>query len=319
MIMKRFLVICGMFFGSIFLLTGCFDDDGAYDDSSNASEEESPSEGTLSVVATFSIIADMVEQVGGELVNVYTIVPIGEDPHEHEVLPGDMVVVSDADVILYNGMNLETGNGWFDALLEATDREAVVVSEGVTPIYLTTEGLEDYQDPHAWIDIRNGVVYIENITRILSGLAPEYTDIFEANAQAYIANLEALHDEWSGVFSEIPDSERLLVTAEGAFRYFGYTYGVEVNHIWEINAHEEGTPEQMMRIVGIINESNVRVLFTESSVEVLYMEQVSEETGVPIFDMLFTDSLSESSGPAATYYDFMRHNLETVFNGLTGE
>ena len=318
--MKKFLAICGLFFGLGIFLTGCTDNNGVYDEPSDAgSAEESPSEDVLNVVATFSIIADMVEQVGGDLVNVYTIVPLGDDPHEHEVLPDDMVAVSEADVILYNGMNLETGDGWFDALLEATDREAIVVTDGVTPIYLTTAGLEDYQDPHAWLDIRNGVIYVENIARILSELAPVHADIFEANAQAYIASLEALHDAWSGVFSDIPDAERLLVTAEGAFRYFGYAYGVEVNHIWEINAHEEGTPEQMIRIAGIVNESDVRVLFTESSVEALYMEQVSEETGVPIFDMLFTDSLSETGGPAATYYDLMRHNLDTVFRGLAGE
>ena len=323
--MKKFLAGLSLVLMMVFVLVACNNDENSdLAESGTPSSTEVGSSDTvdtdvIQVVASFSIIADMVEQVGGDLVEVYTIVPIGEEPEEHEVLPDDIMAVTNADLIFYNGWNLEEGDAWLENLFAATEREGIQVTEGVTPIYLTTRGYEDYYDPHAWLDISKGIIYIRNITDALSAFAPEHADAFAANADAYIARLEALHDEWIGRFDNIPDSERLVVTAEAAFIYFGNAYGVYVDGIWELNAEDEGTPEQMVRIIGIINASNVRSLFIESSVEAHYIEQVSEETGVPIFGMLFTDSLSEPDGSAATYYDFMRHNLETIYAGLTAE
>lgn len=299
----------------LFILAACANAEAtAADGHAEAVETEA-----IQVVATFSIIADMVYQIAGELAEVYTIVPIGDDPHEHEVLPDDLFAVYNADIILYHGLNLETGYyGWFERLMQSVDQSLnyFAVTQGITPLYLTTPGLEDYHDPHAWLDIRNGIIYIQNIARILSDFMPQYSSIFEENASAYISRLYALHNEWVGAFDDIPDASRLLVTAEGAFRYFGYAYNVNVAYIWEINAHEEGTPEQILNIINILNNSEVEVLFTESSIEPHYMEQVSSETGIPIFAMLFTDSLSEPHEQASTYYDMMRFNLETIHAGL---
>ena len=328
--MKKFLVGLGMITVMSFVLIGCGSDDNGYEEEVPVIEdsivEEPAVEASelIQVVATFSIISDMVEQVGGYLVEVTTLVPIGEDPHEHEVLPEDVMAVENADVILYNGMNLETAYDWFENLMAAAGQVSSVdyfaVTDGITALYLTTEGLEDYQDPHAWLDINNGMIYVQNIANILSGVAPEHADTFQANAALEIARLEELRDEWIGRFASIPEAERMVTTVEGAFRYFGLVFGIDTAYIWEINAEEEGTPEQMMRIIGIINESDIRRLFVESVfADEGYMEQVSEETGIEIYAIVYTDSLSEASGDAPTYFDMLRHNLETIYSGLTAE
>jgi len=305
----------------VLMLVGCGSDN--HDQAPTADEPDVLDE-LISVVATFSIIADMAKQVGGDLVEVVTLVPIGEDPHEHEVLPADIMAVTNADVTLYNGMNLETGYNWFADLMTTAGLVAEVdyfaVTSEITPLYLTTAGLEAYQDPHAWLDINNGIIYLQNIAAIFANVAPEHAVTFHANAAAEIDRLEQLRDEWVGRFDSIPEDARIVTTVEGAFRYFGLAFGLNKAYIWEINAHEEGTPEQMMRIINIINESNVAHLFVESVfVGEGYMEQVAEATGISIYATIYTDSLSEATGVAPTYYEMMRHNLATIYRGLQSE
>ncbi|MCL2610836.1 MAG: zinc ABC transporter substrate-binding protein [Defluviitaleaceae bacterium] len=275
----------------------------------------------IRVVSTISILSDMIYQVAGDLVEIYTIIPIGEEPEEHDILPADMMAVANADIIFYNGLNLEFGNEWFSDLMESSGMVAGIdyfrVTEGITPFFLLTEGLEDYEDPHAWLDLSKGIIYIQNIENVLSTFSPENASIFQENAQNYISKLYAFHNEWLGRFDHIPSSQRLLVTSEGAFRYFAAAYNLYTAYIWELNAEEEGSPEQMLALINTVNNSEVRSLFAESSIETQYIEQVSNETGVPIFGMLFTDSLSEPDGVAGTYYEMMRFNLETIYEGLT--
>jgi len=275
----------------------------------------------IQIVATISIIADMVYHVAGDLVNIYTIIPIGDNPEEHDIMPADMVAVANADLIFFNGWNLEAGNGWFADLMQSTGMTENInyfrVTQGIAPFFLLTDGMEYEEDPHAWLDLSKGIVYVQNIAQILSEFSPQNADIFAANADNYIADLYALHNEWVGRFDHIPASQRLLVSSEGAFRYFAAAYNLYEAYIWELNAEEEGTPEQMLALIDAINTSQVRSLFSESSIDPQYIKQISAETGIPIFGMLFTDSLSEPGGVAGTYYDMMRFNLETIYAGLT--
>jgi len=297
---------------SLFIFVACGNDD--------ATTAEQGQE-SIQVVVTFSILTDMVYQVAGDLVEIYTIVPIGDNPEDHEILPSDMIAVANADIIFFNGWNLEAGGDWFENLMESTGMAENVdyfrATEGINPFFLLTEGLEDEEDPHAWMDLSLGIIYVENIARVLSGFSPENADVFQENAKNYIARLYALHNEWMGRFDNIPDSQRILVSSEGAFRYFAAAYNLYEAYIWELNAEEEGTPEQMLALIDMVNNSEVRSLFAESSIDTQYIEQISAETGIPIFAMLFTDSLSEINGVAGTYYDMMRFNLEMVYAGLT--
>ena len=306
-----------LIFSLVFVLASCGNDESP---SSNAAGGTAGQE-RIRVVSTFSILSDMIYQIAGDLVEIYTIIPIGDNPEEHEILPADMMAVAGADIIFYNGLNLESGNEWFDNLMHSTGMVEGInyfrVTEGITPFFLLTEGLEDEEDPHAWLDLRNGIIYVQNIERVLSNFSPENSSVFQENAQNFIAKLDALHNEWIGRFDHIPDSQRLLVTSEGAFRYFAAAYNLFEAYIWEINAEEEGTPEQMLALINAVNNSEVRSLFAESSVDTQFIEQISAETGVPVFAMLFTDSLSEPGGVAGTYYEMMRFNLETIYAGLT--
>jgi len=322
--MKKFLVGLSLMLMVGFVLVGCEGDTSPDNEAADNGGNGDSYVEILDVLSTFSVISDMIVQVGGQHVDVTTIVPIGETPEDYEFTPGDVINATNADVIFYNGLEFEHEYEWFENLMETAGREKDVdffaLTDGLAAVRLLSEGLEDYYDPHLWMDPLLGMGYIDNIVAILSDFMPEAADYFVANGAAMNEALQAIYDEFSGHFDEIPAAQNLLVTAEGAFRYLGYAFGINTGFIWEFNAEDEGTPEQFIRIIEIVNASEVRYLFVESSIDPDYIEQVSGETSVPIWDeYLFTDSLSEANGPAATYLAFLRHNLETIYAGLTAE
>lgn len=272
----------------------------------------------IQVTATNSILADMAANVGGDLIEIYSIVPVGTDPHEYEPLPLDIQKAADADIIFYNGLNLETGNGWFLKLMETADKTAdkdyFALSKGVTPLYLDTS--EQEEDPHAWLDITNGIQYIRNILEILSEKDPANAEIYERNAEDCIESLTRLDAKAKEKFSGIPEEKRILVTSEGAFKYFAKAYDLSASYIWEINTESQGTPEQMKTIIDTVRASQISALFLETSVDPRSMEQVSEETGVPVYSKLFTDSLGNSGEDGDSYYGMMEWNIEQIGEGL---
>ena len=276
----------------------------------------------LHVVATNSIIADITKNIAGDKIDLHSIVPIGQDPHEYEPLPEDIKKTTDADLILYNGINLEDHeDAWFIKLMKNEHKEInkdyFAVSKGVEVIYLENENEAGKEDPHAWLNIDNGILYAQNICQYLSEKDPENKSFYEANLKEYSSKLANLDKKAKKVFNEIEEDKKMIVTSEGCFKYFSKAYDIPSAYIWEINTEVEGTPEQIKALVKKIKDSNVSSIFVESSVNRRPMETVSNETGRPIYDVVFTDSIAEAGEEGDSYYAMMEHNLKVISEGLS--
>ncbi len=303
----RIAVICSII---AFVLAGCGVVGG-----------KDTNEDKLQVVTTYSIIYDIVKNIGGDRVDIHSLAPVGSNPHEYDPLPADVGKTTDADVVFYNGLNLEAGNSWFDKLLETAGKSGegapvFRLSEGVEVKYLTTEGKEGEADPHAWLDIRNGIKYASNAKNALIQLDPEHADIYEQNASAYIEKLEKLHTDALNKFNEISEDKRFLVTSEGAFKYFSAAYQFQAGYIWEINAENQGSPEQISQVIDLIRDKDVSVLFLETSIDPRSMEMVSAETKVPIGGKVFTDSIGKPGEDGDSYLKMMEWNIKTIYEQL---
>lgn len=288
-------------------------------DSQSASETAQKDDGKLRVVTTNSILEDMVLNVAKDRIHLYSIVQRGVDPHEYEPRPNDITEATEADVLFHNGLNLETGgSGWFKKLVETShkefDKDVFAASEGVTAMHLTTN--EDEEDPHAWLDLNNGIQYVKTITKVLKEKDAKNADYYQKNSDEYIAKLSELHQTAQSKFLDIPENQRLLVTSEGAFKYFSKAYHVTPAYIWEINTETQGTPEQMAAVLAEIDKYDVKHLFVETSVSPKSMNKVADETGLTIYSKIFTDSLAKKGSTGDTYYTMMKWNLDKIHDGL---
>ena len=288
---------------------------------SNANKNSNTSE-KLKVVATNSIIADITKNIAGDKIDLHSIVPVGQDPHEYEPLPDDVKKTSQADLIFYNGINLETGgNAWFTKLVQNAKKEEnkdyYAVSDGVEVIYLEGQNEKGKEDPHAWLNLENGMIYAKNIAKQLSAKEPKNKDFYEANLKNYLEKLEALDKEAKQKFNNIPKEKKMIVTSEGCFKYFSKAYNVPSAYIWEINTEEEGTPDQIKALVEKLRKTKVPSLFVESSVDERPMQTVSKDTNIPIFEKIFTDSVAEPGQNGDSYYNMMKWNLDKIAEGLS--
>ena len=275
----------------------------------------------LNVVATNSIIADITKNIAGDKINLHSIVPVGQDPHEYEPLPEDVKKTSKADLIFYNGINLETGgNAWFTKLVENAqkkeNKDYYAVSEGVDVIYLEGQNEKGKEDPHAWLNLENGIIYAQNIAKRLIEKDPDNKATYEKNLKAYVEKLTALDKEAKEKFNNIPEEKKMIVTSEGCFKYFSKAYNVPSAYIWEINTEEEGTPDQIKSLVEKLRKTKVPSLFVESSVDDRPMKTVSKDTKIPIHAKIFTDSIADEGEEGDSYYSMMKYNLDKISEGL---
>ena len=312
--MKKFLVATLVVLG----IAGCATGKENSSQTTSATAESKK----IQVVTTNSIIYDMTKNIAGDLVDLHSIVPVGQDPHEYEPLPEDVQKVQKADLIFYNGINLENAeDAWFTKMVKnagkVADKDYFAVSDGVDVIYLEGANEKGKEDPHAWLNIENGVIYAKNIAKQLIAKDPKNKETYEKNLAAYVEKLEALDKDAKQRIVKIPEEKRLIVTSEGCFKYFSKAYDIKSAYIWEINTEEEGTPEQIANLVRQLRASKVPSLFVESSVDDRPMKTVSQETGLPIFSTIFTDSVAEAGKDGDSYYSMMKWNLDKIIEGLS--
>lgn len=284
------------------LLTGC-----SADPSSNDSRPV--------VLTTFTVLADIAENVAGEHLRVESITKVGAEIHGYEPTPGDIRRAADADLILNNGMNLEA---WFEQFVADLDVDRIVVSEGVDPLSISGDSAEDLPNPHAWMSPLNVQIYVENIVDAFSELDPERAAEYEANGAEYSAELQTVHDELVADLAELPENERALVTCEGAFSYLARDAGLTERYIWPVNAEQQATPQRIAGTIDFVRENDVPAVFCESTVSDASMRQVAEASDAAFGGTLFVDSLSEADGPVPTYLDLIRHDARTIVDSLSG-
>lgn len=281
---------------------------------SGCSAADDGDDGRPVVLTTFTVLADMAENVAGEHLRVESITKAGAEIHGYEPTPGDIRRAADADLILDNGLNLEA---WFAQFVESVDVPHVVVSDGVDPIDIAGDAYAGTPNPHAWMSPLNALVYVENMVDAFSELDPDHADDYAANGDAYAAELQAVHDELVGELEALPATQRALVTCEGAFSYLARDAGLEEAYIWPVNAEQQATPQQIAAAIEFVDTASVPAVFCESTVSDKPMQQVVDATEAAYGGVLYVDSLSEADGPVPTYLDLLRYDAETIAAGLT--
>lgn len=267
------------------------------------------------VVTTFTVIADMARNVAGEHATVVSVTKPGAEIHGYEPTPRDLVSAQDADLILWNGLNLER---WFEQFLSNLgDVPSVTLSDGVDPMPIREGAYEGKPNPHAWMSPTSAQIYVDNIAAALVAADPENAEAYKANAAAYKAKLADTLAPLQAAIATVPEDKRWLVTCEGAFSYLARDLGLREAYLWPINADQTGTPQQVRRVIDTVRENAIPVVFCESTVNTDPAEQVARETGAAFGGVLYVDSLSEPDGPVPTYLDLLRVTTETVTRGLT--
>ena len=269
----------------------------------------------MKVVTTFTVLADMASNVAGDAADVVSITKPGAEIHGYEPTPQDIVRASDADLILWNGMNLEL---WFEQFLSNMDNvPSATLTDGIDPISISGGSYEGKPNPHAWMGLNNALIYIDNIVAAFSEQDPDNAAIYAANAGAYKDELRSTIEPLRTAIAEIPEENRWLVTCEGAFSYLARDFGMKELYLWPMNADQMGTPQQVRAVIDGVNDNDIPVVFCESTVNTAPAEQVARETGVAYGGVLYVDSLSEPDGPVPTYLDLLSVTSRTVADGLT--
>lgn len=268
----------------------------------------------MKVVTSFTVIADIARHVAGDAADVESITKPGAEIHDYQPTPRDIVRARNADMILWNGMNLER---WFERFMQdIKGAKSVIVSEGVKPVSIYEGPYTGKPNPHAWMSTQNALIYVENIRKAFVAQDPENADIYNKNAAAYTAEIRSINEELKKAVASIPEDKRVLVTSEGAFSYLAKDLGMRELYLWPINADQQGTPQQVRNVIDRVRQDKIPVVFSESTVSDKPARQVASETGAVYGGVLYVDSLSEADGPVPTYIDLLNVTTGTIADGF---
>lgn len=269
------------------------------------------------VVTTFTVLADMARNVAGEEAEVVSVTKPGAEIHGYEPTPQDIVRALDADLVLWNGLNLEL---WFEQFLgNLRDVPSVELTAGIDPIAISGGSYTGKPNPHAWMGLDTAIIYVDNIRDALIEIDPDSTDAYTANAEVYKTQIRDTIEPLRARVAEIPEDQRWLVTCEGAFSYLARDFGMQELYLWPMNADQNGTPQQVKTVIDGVRANDIPAVFCESTVNTAPAEQVARETDATYGGVLYVDSLSTADGPVPTYLDLLRVTATTVANGLTAE
>ena len=272
-------------------------------------------EDRFKAVTTFTVIADMARNVAGDAADVESITRAGAEIHGYQPTPRDIIRAQDADLILWNGLNLEL---WFEQFFSnLRDVPGVVLTDGIEPLSISSGTYDGKPNPHAWMSLESALIYVDNIRNAFMTHDPANAEIYAANAEAYKAKITETIAPLRDRIMAIPEEDRWLVTCEGAFSYLVRDFGMKELYLWPINAEQQGTPQQVHRVIDTVRENDIPAVFCESTVSQAPAEQVARETGAAYGGVLYVDSLTESDGPVPTYLDLLRVTTETILTGLT--
>ncbi len=268
----------------------------------------------MKVVTTFTVLADMARNVAGDAAEVVSVTKPGAEIHGYEPTPQDIVRAHDADLILWNGLNLEL---WFEQFLaNLGDVPSATLTDGIDPIPIAAGAYEGQSNPHAWMGLDNAMIYVDNIAAALSEQDPRKAETYRDNAERYKQEIRDTIRPLRDAVAAIPEDRRWLVSCEGAFSYLARDFGMRELYLWPMNAGQVGTPQQVRAVVDGVRDNDIPVVFCESTVNTAPAQQVARETGVAYGGELHVDSLSGEGGAVSTYLDLLRVTSETVARGL---
>lgn len=275
---------------------------------------QAPARRPFRVVTTFTIIQDIAQNVAGTAAIVESITKPGAEIHDYQPTPLDIVRAQSADLVLWNGFNLER---WFERFFDnVKEVPSAVVSDGIQPMGISEGPYTGKPNPHAWMSPTNALVYIENIRKALAQHDPANAMAYASNARAYAAEIRALDEPLRQRLAALPESRRWLVTSEGAFSYLARDYAMREAYLWPINADEQGTPQQVRKVIDLVRRNKIPVVFSESTISDRAAKQVARESGARYGGVLYVDSLSTASGPVPDYVSLLKVTVETIANGF---
>ena len=292
-----------------------------------AEDAAPPAPPKLKAVASFSILGDFVKVVGGDRLEVATLVGANGDAHVYAPAPADAKTLAAAKIVFVNGLNFE---GWLDRLVKASGTKATLITatKGISP--LKSEHHDDDHDhdhghkghdhgafdPHAWQSIANAKIYVANIRDALVAADPAGAEAYQANASAYLARLDQLEADTRAAIARIPAGKRRIITSHDAFQYFEKAYGIEFIAPTGVSTDAEASAKAVAKIIAQIRKQNIPAVFLENVTDPRLLKRIADETGAKIGGTLYSDALTEPSGAAPTYIDMMRHNIETLTGTL---
>ena len=265
-------------------------------------------------VTTFTVIADMARNVAGDMAIVESITKAGAEIHGYQPTPRDIIRAQDADLIFWNGLNLEL---WFEQFFSnLSDVPGVTLTDGITPMGIAEGEYAGKPNPHAWMSLSSALIYIDNITSAFARHDPQNADIYRANAAAYKTKISQTIEPLKDAILAVPEDQRWLVSCEGAFSYLIRDYNMKELYLWPMNADAQGTPQQVRKVIDGVRDNNIPAVFCESTVSQAPAQQVARETGSTYGGVLYVDSLTEADGPVPTYLDLLQVTSETIAAGL---